>query len=156
MNKILMIDDDYVIRLIYKEELSDAGYQVITANDCEGLMEMIERHRPDLIILSITMQNHSGFDALQNIRHHYYDLPVILCTGYPAFKFDPRAIAADYVVVRSGDLGELKLKIEMAIESTVQFQDYPISHQTNEDGSIFDNMDCTHSPGYWAVSENRL
>lgn len=44
-----------------------------------------------------------------------YNMPVILCTVYPHFNYDLRSVAADYYVVKSPDLGDLKLKIKMAL-----------------------------------------
>ncbi|MFH2126224.1 MAG: response regulator, partial [Pseudomonadota bacterium] len=47
----------------------------------------------------------------------YYDLPVILCTAYDTFKEDMKSIAADFYVIKSFDLTELKNKIKMALET---------------------------------------
>jgi hypothetical protein len=53
-----------------------------------------------------------------DIRREFCELPIILHTAYSAFKSDPRSIAADYYVVKSWDLSELKAKIRMALEGT--------------------------------------
>ncbi len=53
-------------------------------------------------------------------RNTYYRLPVVLCTAYPAFKDDLKSIAADYYVLKSSDLKELKSKIKMALEGEMQ------------------------------------
>jgi DNA-binding response OmpR family regulator len=44
-------------------------------------------------------------------------LPVILSTAYDTFKEDMKSIAADFYVVKSFDLTELKKKIQMALEA---------------------------------------
>jgi CheY-like chemotaxis protein len=54
---------------------------------------------------------------LQEIRNRFHDLPVILCTAYDTYKEDPKAIAADYYVVKSFDLSELKMAIQRVIEA---------------------------------------
>jgi DNA-binding response OmpR family regulator len=59
---------------------------------------------------------YDGLDLLQDIRKTYYDLPVILCSAYPVYKYDLKSIAADYYVVKNSTLEELKLKIKMALE----------------------------------------
>lgn len=117
MNKILIADNEYAIRLLYEEELVYAGYEVVTVGDGRKILQVIEEQRPDLIVLDIKMGEINGLDILQDIRNTYYDLPVILCTAYSGFKYDPKAIAADYFVVKSSDLSELKLKIKMAIRT---------------------------------------
>ncbi len=117
MNKILVVDDDSTIRLLYHEELTWEGYDVVTSHDRGDLLELIERSRPDLVIMEVNLQNHNGLDLLLDIRNTYYNLPVILCSAYGDFRFDLRAIAADFFVIKRSDLRELKLKIKMAMES---------------------------------------
>lgn len=119
MKKILIVDDEEVIRMLYSEELEDDGYSVITADSGHGLIEKIERERPDLVILDIKMAEHDGLDLLQDIRRDFYDIPVILCSAYSSFKGDLKSIAADYYVVKSADLSELRQKIKMALEGHI-------------------------------------
>lgn len=117
MAKILVVDDEEHIRMLYAEELKDAGYEVITAESGHGLLELIENEKPDLIILDIKLVDYNGLDLLQDIRQRFYDLPVILSTAYDTFKEDTKSLAADYYVVKSFDLTELKKKIAMALEA---------------------------------------
>ena len=119
MKKILIVDDEEVIRMLYGEELEEEGYRVVTAGSGHGLMEMIEREKPDLVILDIKMAEHDGLDLLQEIRKRFYNIPVILCSAYSSFKGDLKSIAADYYVVKSADLSELKQKIKMALEGQI-------------------------------------
>jgi CheY-like chemotaxis protein len=119
MKKILIVDDEEVIRMLYSEELEEEGYTVITADSGHGLIDMIEREKPDLIILDIKMAEHDGLDLLQDIRKDFYDIPVILCSAYSSFKGDLKSIAADYYVVKSADLSELKQKVKKALEGYI-------------------------------------
>ncbi len=119
MKKILIVDDEEVIRMLYGEELEEEGYSVITAGSGHGLMEIVGREKPDLVILDIKMAEHDGLDLLQDIRKDFYDIPVILCSAYSSFKGDLKSIAADYYVVKSADLSELKHKIRMALEGHI-------------------------------------
>ncbi|MFH1035860.1 MAG: response regulator [Pseudomonadota bacterium] len=119
MPKILIVDDEEHIRFLYSEELADEGYEVVTADSGFQLLERIEAEKPDLIILDIKMVDYNGLDLLQDIRNKYYDLPVILCTAYDTFKEDMKSIAADFYVIKSFDLTELKNKIKMALETAV-------------------------------------
>ncbi|MBC7359783.1 MAG: response regulator [Desulfacinum sp.] len=123
MAKILVVDDEEHIRLLYSEELREAGYEVITADSGYKLLERIEEEKPDLVILDIKMVDYDGLDLLQDIRARFYDLPVILSTAYDTFKEDAKSIAADYYVVKSFDLTELKKKIAMALETHLPEQD---------------------------------
>ncbi|MCA1988355.1 MAG: response regulator [Desulfarculus sp.] len=119
MAKILIVDDEEHIRFLYSEELTDEGYEVVTADSGFQLLDRIAAEKPDLVILDIKMVDYNGLDLLQDIRNKYYDLPVILCTAYDTFKEDMKSIAADFYVIKSFDLTELKNKIKMALETSV-------------------------------------
>jgi len=119
MSKILVVDDEEHIRLLYSEELNEAGYNVTTAQGGYKLIERIEEERPDLVILDIKMGEYNGLDILQDIRNDFYDLPVILSTAYDSFREDMKSIAADFYVVKNLNLTELKKKIAMALETRV-------------------------------------
>ncbi|MDR0881414.1 MAG: response regulator [Candidatus Adiutrix sp.] len=109
--KILVVDDEAHIRLLYSEELTEEGYEVITAEGGLNLLERIEAEKPDLVVLDIKMVDYNGLDLLQDIRNKFYDLPVILCSAYDTFKDDMKSIAADRYVIKSFDLAELKGRI---------------------------------------------
>ena len=116
MNKILAIDDDESIRILYTDELTEEGYEVIASGDGSSLMRLIDETKPDLVVLDVRLGEYDGLDLLQDIRNTHYDLPVILCSAYPVYKYDLKSIAADYYVVKKSNLEELKLKIKMALE----------------------------------------
>jgi len=120
MYKILIVDDDYAIRLLYQSELEDEGYSVTTTSGCLNILEQIEHLKPDLILLEIRLGEINGLDILQEIRDRYYDMPVILYSADSSFRYDLRAIAADYYVTKNIDLSALKFKIKMAFESILE------------------------------------
>ena len=122
MKKILIIDDEWGIRMLYSEELLDEGYETVTCGADEEYMSVIQREEPDLVVLDVRLEENNGLELLQDIRNLYYDLPVILCTVYEDSKYDLRAIAADYCVIKESDLGELKLKIKMALETEINLK----------------------------------
>ena len=132
MSKILIVDDDVPIQILYSDELTEEGYEVITTGDGMGLLGLIEEAQPDLVVLDIRLGECSGLDLLQDIRNTYYELPVILCSAYSAFKYDPKSIAADYFVVKSSDFSELKVKIKMALENRNQFLTGPMVKDAQE------------------------
>ena len=116
MAKILIVDDEESIRLLYYEELTSDGYEVALAENGDQLMERIEKEKPDVVILDIKMAGYNGLELLAMIREKFYDLPVVLCSAYSMFGADLKTIAADYYVVKSSDLTELKMKINQALE----------------------------------------
>ncbi|WP_028586456.1 response regulator [Desulfocurvus vexinensis] len=118
MHKILVVDDEKHIRMLYQEELQAEGYQVATSDGSEDILAALDREHPDVVILDIKLgPNRSGLDLLQQIRSREQKLPVILCTAYDSFQHDLKSIAADYYVVKAVDLTELKSKVTAALAS---------------------------------------
>ena len=110
--KVLVVDDEKNIRLLLKEELTDEGYDVMTAESGAAALEMIQADKPDLVTLDIKMPGEDGLTILRKIREIEYDLPVIICSAYSVYKSDFSAVAADYYVTKSSDFGDLKNKIK--------------------------------------------
>ena len=115
MAKVLVVDDEEHIRLLYSEELSGEGHQVWAAGTGHELLRRINNLQPDVVVLDIKLVDYDGLELLQEIRNQYHDLPVILCTAYDTYKEDPKSMAADYYVVKSFDLSPLKRAIEKAL-----------------------------------------
>jgi DNA-binding response OmpR family regulator len=142
--KILVIDNHEGIRLLYEEELTDEGYDVISSFDCENILKLIDEERPDLIIMGIMLGSYNGLDLLIEIKNTYYNLPVMLCTAYSDYKHDPRSIAADCFIVKGSDLNELKVKIKMALEGTRHIPQSRVSVGYPRGDTLFEDNDQLH------------
>jgi len=114
--KVLVIDDELHIRMLYQEELETAGYVVAVSDGSDDILPLLQKEKPDVVVLDIKLgPERSGLDLLQEIRRDNQDIPVILCTAYDSFQQDFKSIAADYYVVKSVDSTELLFKISQAI-----------------------------------------
>jgi DNA-binding NtrC family response regulator len=122
MAKVLLVDDERHIRRLYKEELVEEGHTVVTLASGHGLMGKIDDLRPEVVILDVKLVDYDGLELLQEIRSQYHDLPVVLCTAYDTYKEDHKAMPADYYVIKSIDLSELKTAIHRAIETNRSMQ----------------------------------
>ena len=111
MKKILVVEDNESLRVLYHDELSEAGYEVILAANGREATKHLEKEKPNLIILDIVMPVMDGTEALGRIIKKHRDIPVILNTSYPSYRNDFMSWGADAYVVKSGDLEELKGKI---------------------------------------------
>jgi DNA-binding response OmpR family regulator len=110
--RILVVDDEDNIRLLYKEELQDDGYEVHLAENAEEAMRKVDEVSPHLITLDIKMPGMDGIEFLRILKEKRKDIPVILCSAYGTYKQDFRVWASDAYVVKSADLRELKLAIK--------------------------------------------
>ena len=66
--KVLLVDDDEEIIMSMKIALESRGYQVLTANDGNAGLAVVERDRPDLMITDMMMPKRSGFLVLEKLR----------------------------------------------------------------------------------------
>ena len=115
MARLLVVDDESSIRLLYSQELADAGYEVVTAGSAAEAVTQLEAGEFDLVVLDIKLKNESGLDLLQKIVKERHDMPVILCTAFSCYKDDFSAWLADGYVVKSSDLQELKDEIRKVL-----------------------------------------
>ena len=111
MSRLLVVDDEANIRLLYAEELQDEGYQVVTAGSIGEAVDRLQNDHFDLAVLDIKLKNESGIELLQQIVKERHNMPVILCSAFSCYKDDFSAWLADGYVVKSGDLTELKQEI---------------------------------------------
>jgi len=109
--KILVVDDEEGLRLLYEEMLKAEGYDVITARNGREAIQQLEEGKPDLIILDIVMPVMDGMEALGRIVGKERKIPIILHTSYSDYQQDFMSWAADAYVTKSIDLTELKNKV---------------------------------------------
>ncbi|AEA34425.1 response regulator [Hippea maritima] len=109
--KIMVVDDEDAIRLLYEEEFEDEGYEVVSCASGDEAIEKFEQEKPDLVILDIAMPGMSGLDVLAKIKEKSPKTPVIMSTAYSHYKNDFYTYVADAYIVKSPDLTELKEKV---------------------------------------------
>ncbi len=106
--KVLVVDDEENIRLLFKEELEEEGYEVDTASNGLEALEKVKAAPFDIVILDIKMPVMDGIQALNAIKNMDKDQPVVLCSAYGEFKQDLSSWVSDGYVVKSADTRELK------------------------------------------------
>jgi CheY-like chemotaxis protein len=117
MAKLLVVDDDKNLRLLYEQELVEDGHEVTLAGSGVEALDYLKTHRPDLIILDISMPGMDGIEALGKILAKDKTMPVILNTAYSTYKDNFMTWSADAYVVKSGDLTELKSTIKDVLKT---------------------------------------
>lgn len=114
---ILLVEDDENQRLLYTEELREAGYAVAVACDGRQALACCDEAMPDLVIMDINMPGMDGIDAMDRMLGRNHKLPIILYTAYTSYRDSFRAWSADAYVVKSSDLTELKQAIASVLEA---------------------------------------
>ena len=81
MAKILVIDDDRMVRDTLKIILSAAGHEVRLAEDGNKGMQAFGKFAPDLVITDILMPEKEGMETIRELREQRPDVPIIAISG---------------------------------------------------------------------------
>lgn len=114
--KILVIDDDYLVRSSLARLLRGKGYEVVTAADGERGMTEFRNAAPDLVITDIIMPEQEGIQTIRQMRRERPDAKIIAISGGPQFgDLDVLEIAlklgADKVIHKPFDAAELLSRV---------------------------------------------
>lgn len=112
MKKILLVDDETSIQIVYREEFEDEGYEVISAVNGEEGLEKFKEEEPDIVILDIHMPGMNGIEVLRQMKMMHPETPVILSSAYQEFQRDISSWASEEYIVKSGNLDGLKEAVQ--------------------------------------------
>jgi DNA-binding response OmpR family regulator len=86
MTKILVIDDDALVRTTLARVLRDAGYEIATAEDGVRGMAIFHSEQPDLVITDIIMPEQEGIQTITEMRKARSDAKIIAISGSGRFS----------------------------------------------------------------------
>lgn len=114
--KILVVDDDSILLEAISFNLTEDGYDVITANDGFKALDIIQRQEHlDLIISDIMMPNMSGLSLLSLLKKFYFDkVPVILISSLDKgdVVLSAMKLGAHDFIVKPFNISELSLRVK--------------------------------------------
>lgn len=124
MNKrILIVDDEEVIRKFLKIHLNKAGYEVVEAEDGEKAIERMGAAKFDLIICDVMMPNKNGWEVIKEVKTNpeTSDIPVILLTAKneDADMFKGYELGANYYMTKPFTRDQLLYGLKLMFEETV-------------------------------------
>ncbi|MBW4554378.1 MAG: response regulator transcription factor [Trichormus sp. ATA11-4-KO1] len=133
---ILVVDDDLGTRLSISDYLELSGYSVVTANDGQEALAMVDNYHPDLIVTDIVMPRMNGYELVRRVRQQpaFRLLPVILLTART--KTQERILGyqsgCDLYLPKPFELEELAAAIRNLLERSQIIQsEYRFSHKEN-------------------------
>jgi CheY-like chemotaxis protein len=98
MPKILIVDDDAVVLLLYKNVLTKSGYELATATDAATGIALMASEKPDLVFMDVMMPGMDGMAALRELRNSGTAYcPVVVITGKNVREYEATRHEAKFV-----------------------------------------------------------
>lgn len=116
--KILVADDDKMVRTTVSKILEMFGHEVVSVDDGKYVADIVDDSF-DVILLDINMPGMDGFETIEALNLLEYDIPVIFLTGAGSMDYAVKAInlgAYDFLTKPIEDLDIFNVKIRRAIE----------------------------------------
>lgn len=115
--RVLVVDDEPMVRETLGQVLSDEGYMVDLAVDGETALECVHAVRPDAILLDLMMPGMNGRQFLQALRQEpaYANVPVMIMTAVHGLEVNLATMGASEVVEKPFDVDELLNKVALAV-----------------------------------------
>ncbi len=122
---VLIVDDERTLARSIKLFLSEQGYEAEVAENADKALELLDRLRPDLVFLDVSLPGMSGIELLKRIKEFDRSIAVIIMTAYGSIEGAVEAVklgAFDYIK-KPVDLDELKLLADRARETSLMRQE---------------------------------
>ena len=140
--RILIVDDELIMRESLAGWLERDGHQVKTAASGEEALELLEDSRCDILLVDIKMEGISGLEVLRQVKESDPDVAVVMITAYGSI---PTAIEAmkhgahDYLL-KPFDPNELGVLIDKIIQHQQQARENLYLKQQHKDRTRFESM----------------
>jgi DNA-binding NtrC family response regulator len=118
--RILVVDDEHLIRWSLEQNLKKQGYEVLTAGSGEDALRIVREEQPDLVLLDIQLPGISGLEVLEKIKELDEDIIVIMVTAHGGLETAVTAMrigAYDYLN-KPFNLDEMSIVIRKALETS--------------------------------------
>ena len=114
--RILVVDDDRLVLATVTHGLSQAGYEVIDADNGDDAILLAREHRPQLALLDIRMEGKSGFDVAETLRDAYR-IPFMFLSAFAdrATRQKVQELGAVDYLIKPLDVGQIIPAVEAAL-----------------------------------------
>jgi DNA-binding response OmpR family regulator len=117
--RVLVVDDEIMVRNLVCRLLALEGYEVFEAEDGQAAIDLVRKDEPDLVILDVMLPSRDGLDVLSELRRTT-NVPIILVSarGGEADRVVGLKMGADDYVVKPFSAAELSARIESVLRRT--------------------------------------
>ena len=118
--RILVVDDEYLIRWTLQQNLEKEGYEVLLAETGEEALDKVKEEAPDLVLLDIKLPGMDGYEVLEKALKIDQSIIPIMITAFEDVEKVVKAMrlgAFDYIT-KPFDFGKVRLSIQKALETS--------------------------------------
>lgn len=123
MNKILIVEDEEFLRMLYTDAFHSKGYTTESAENGQKGLDVVREFRPDLVILDLRMPVMDGYQFLQEIKNDpgLKRIPVILLTSSPEIRDIGKCLSQGAIgyLDKSGSPSDVVKKVETVFRTFV-------------------------------------
>jgi DNA-binding response OmpR family regulator len=122
MSTVLVVDDEWDIRELLSDIISDLGLKVIQAENGETALKCARTDLPDLILLDVWMPGFDGFQVLEKLRENQITryIPVVLLTAMPAFQGEQEGLdsGATHYIHKPWEAGVVEATVRVVLRQS--------------------------------------
>jgi DNA-binding response OmpR family regulator len=119
-SKVLLAEDDLSLGYVIKDNLADAGYEVVLCADGQAAIDKFSKESFDICLLDVMMPNKDGFAVAKKIRQQTDLIPILLITAksLEEDRIHGFECGADDYIVKPFSMQELLLRIDVFLRRT--------------------------------------
>jgi DNA-binding response OmpR family regulator len=145
-SKVLLAEDDLTLGYVIKDNLADAGYDVVLCADGQAAIDKFSKEHFDICLLDVMMPNKDGFSVAKKIRQQTDIVPILLITAksLEEDRIHGFECGADDYIVKPFSMQELLLRIEVFLRRTKKmYSDRHLNFQIGEMQFSFNDLKLT-------------
>lgn len=108
MARVLIIDDEAHVRLLYRLELKLEGYDVVEAGTGSEGLKVLEQEKIDAVVMDLRLPDMEWRRLMDEMLTRQEHPPIIINSGYEEWRHDFHSWGAEAYIVKSSDLSDLK------------------------------------------------
>lgn len=154
--KVLLAEDDMSLSFVIKDNLQDAGYEVVHCADGEAAWQQFQKKGIDICLLDVNMPQRDGFSLAKKIRQLSDVVPILFITAKSLEEDRIKGFqtGADDYIVKPFSIQELLLRMEVFLRRTKKLQsDAAEEYMLGRLKFLYNNLKITSEEGSSSLTQ---
>ena len=142
-SKVLLAEDDLSLGYVIKDNLVDAGYEVVLCADGQSAIDKFTKETFDICLLDVMMPNKDGFAVAKKIRQQTDQVPILFITAksLEEDRIHGFEVGADDYIAKPFSMQELLLRIDVFLRRTKKmYSEKAVSFQIGKMNFSFNDL----------------